>query len=334
MKKLKNSWLICLLCPLAVVVGCTRVIERTQQVPATPDLPISNVYPTETFTLNPEFISTNGLNATFIPTVAPTLSVEDARQRLLELLVTNGNCQLPCLWGITPGESKSVQARSILMPLISVAEIADFEATGADDINPLYVDGDLRLNTLIAYSYGSDGVIQGINFQTREEEKTNSPDGNWVLTPLYDSSIFGKRVEYYSLAHVLTEQGMPDEVMIEFSGKSGYPTVAGGLEIALLYPDQGIWVNYETTMYNQGNIKKGCPANAHIEMELYPPENPERFYSNLEMTDWSVIKNGYLSLKEAASMSIEEFYETFRAPTDQCIETPANIWPTPEYNGR
>ena len=35
-----------------------------------------------------------------------------------------------------------------------------------------------------------------------------------IKTPIYDSPTFGKHVEYYSLSHVLSEQGIPNSVMI------------------------------------------------------------------------------------------------------------------------
>ncbi len=59
--------------------------------------------PTPTPTLTPVPTQTPAPSET--PTVIPTLSVEDARLRLLDLLAGNGHCRLPCLWGITPGES-------------------------------------------------------------------------------------------------------------------------------------------------------------------------------------------------------------------------------------
>jgi len=65
-------------------------------------------------------------------------------------------------------------------------------------------------------------------------------------------------------------------------------------------------------------------------MELYPPGNGDSFFELLEQTDWSVKMNHYKPLEEVTSMSLEEFYRIFREPTNQCIETPANLWPIPE----
>jgi len=38
----------------------------------------------------------------------------------------------------------------------------------------------------------------------------------------------------------------------------------------------------------------------------------------------------YKPIEKATSMTLKQFYDTFRQPTDKCIETPAKLWPTPE----
>ena len=104
----------------------------------------------------------------------------------------------------------------------------------------------------------------------------------------------------------------------------------GGFNILLLYPDQGILVNYKTQMQLHGTNVVGCPTNAYVRMELYPPGQPDSFFEGLKRTDWALKMTGYKPVEETTSMSLQEFYNTFRTPTDKCIETPANLWPTPE----
>jgi len=300
--------------------------------------PASAASATETLTptLTPTATDTPIPSST--PTVVSTLPVEDARQRLLDLLGNNGSCQLPCLWGITPGKTGSQEARNILMPLssISTPETTYFEPTPlrgvlGGTITPLYVEGTLRLNVRIDYLYGDDGTVSSIGFRVREEKMVTDSYGNLYGEPIFDFPPFAKRVEYYSLAHVLSQQGIPASVLIEGAGLSfSHPVIPGKLDIVLLYPDQGIWVDYTLVGDYVGDIIRGCPTNAHIEMALYPPGNPDSFFSLLDQTNWGITKNGYKPLEEATSMSVEGFYEIFRQSTDKCIETPVSLWPTPE----
>lgn len=334
MKIQKASRCFSLILFITIVAGCTQSTESTATSSSTV-LPAGSVSPTEAVTPRLTPAATDTPTPVFTLTAAPTLPAEDARKRLLDLLANNGGCRLPCLWGITPGKSNFREARNILIPLISIAETAYFDYTSypEDDISPLYIEGDLRLNTRVLYLYGKDGIVSLLTFRVIEEKVITDSSGNWISRqPIYGLPTFIKRVEYYSLSHLLSEQGIPDSVMITTEGPSLTYIGVIDVNIVLLYPDQGIWAKYKTSVDEQkvGSSIRSCPANAHIEMELYPPGNPDSFFALLEETEWGMTKNGYKPLDEATSMSVEEFYQTFRNPTDQCIETPTKLWPTPE----
>jgi len=332
MKIYKTTQYFSLVLFMAIVIGCTQLTGgKAISSPIVPASSINNVPPKETATLSLTPVPTNTIAPSLTPITVPTLPAEDARKRMLELLANNGDCHLPCLWGITPGQSNYQEARIILIPLSGIAETAYFDYTPypEDDITPLYVEDDLRLNARVLYLYGKDSIVSLITFQVLEEQLIPDSFGNFDKLPVFDSATFAKRVQYYSLSHVLSEQGIPDSVLMHASNLPD-PVIAGGMEIALLYPEQGIAVNYKMLMYNQGKIKKGCPAIAHVDMVLYPPGNPASFFSELEKTDWGRVHKGDNPMEEVTTLSVEEFYQTFRNPTDTCIETPANLWPTPE----
>jgi hypothetical protein len=337
MKIQKVSQWFSLLLFVTMIAGCSSLTEGVATPSlVTPTLPVSSPSPTSTIS------STFTPTATDIPTplstvtAVPTLPIEDARNRLLDLLGTNGSCQLPCLWGIRPGKSTDWEARNILIPLSGIAEFASFgplHGILGGGITPQYIEDDLRMNSAVDYFYGEDDIVTSISFRVQQEKVVTDANGNWTSkTPIYDSPTFIKRVEYYSLAHLLSEQGIPTSVMIASSGPSKNRRGSILTHIAVFYPDRGIWAQY-TTLVNEKEVGSSiisCPVNAHIEMALSPPGNPDSFFVLLDKTDWGITKNSYKPLDEATSMSIEEFYETFRNSTDQCIETPINIWPTPE----
>jgi hypothetical protein len=257
----------------------------------------------------------------------PTLQIEEAQTRLLDLLANNGGCQLPCLWGITPGASSFQEAQTILVPLSSLSYSVDLNPPGPGGIAPRYTEGDIEIYTRVGFLANQDGaIINRIGFIA----EAHRPIKEGGYNDVFDSNFFGGKVIAYTLRYILSEQGAPSSVMIATLGGPLTRGETGGFDILLLYPDQGILVNYTTQMQLIGTHVRGCPANAHIEMELYPPGDPNFFFSSLEQTKWGRTRGGYQPLEEATSMSVEEFYETFRNPTDQCLETPASIWPTPE----
>lgn len=317
---------------VAIVSGCAQPVQGTPTLTlGLPTIPVTMTIAAETIT--PTLTSSpTGTPIPATPTDVPTLPAEDAHQRLLALLANNNDCSLPCLWGITPGKSSFLEARSILLPLRDIAETAYFDPASPDSISPLIVENNQRLYTDIAYLYNANDVITLMRFRALEEELSQDEYGNQLTTPIYGSPEFIQRIEYYSLSHLLSEQGIPTSVMIsrELTYENNRRSFL--INIVVLYPNQGIWAKYTTWMDENavGSNIRSCPVNARVEMNLTPTGNPESFYTLLDRTDWGVTKGEYKPLDEATSMSVEEFYQTFSQPTDKCIETPANLWPTPE----
>lgn len=263
------------------------------------------------------------------PTSVPTLPVDEAGKRLLDLLANNSDCQLPCLWGITPGKSTYWEAQTILLQLSSISQLTGFRPEGGS-VMPVYPEGDLTLNTNAGF-LSDNQIVSHIAFQAEELKKFTFSNGEAGFVNVFDSATFGNHIHYYSLQSVLAEQGIPASVMIVAHGVPVPRGGSGGFDILLLYPNQGILVNYTTQGYLIGSAVRGCPANAHVQMELYPPGDVDSFFALLKKTDWTlVMKNWYKPLEDVTSMSVEEFYQTFRQATNKCIETSAKFWPTPE----
>lgn len=264
-----------------------------------------------------------------VPTATnvPTLPVEDAQARLLDLLANNGGCRLPCLWGIVPGKSSFQEARAILVPLSSLSHSVYLNPPGLGDIMPRYIEGELEIYTRVGFlTNPAHNIVYRVAFNA--EAHMLLKDGGYEES--FDSRFFGEKIGAYILSQVLTEQGIPSSVMISTSGGPLTRGGQGGFDILLLYPHQGILVNYTTQLNFVGSNVRGCPVNAHVEMELYPPGPSDLFFESLQQTDWAVKMKGYKPLEEVTSMSVEKFYQTFREPTAECIETPATLWPTPE----
>lgn len=77
-----------------LVTGCNNKLSPDQNNNA----PTSTLVPSPTHSLLPTMTKTSKTIATFVPSLPP-ISKD-------ELIATNGNCKLPCFWGIQPGETK------------------------------------------------------------------------------------------------------------------------------------------------------------------------------------------------------------------------------------
>ncbi len=318
--RFKILFLFILVCCISIV-GCTNTNNTppVTLVPTQTSTPITETPIPPTQTLTPTSSTDR---------VVPTLSVDDARKRLLDLLANNGGCHLPCLWGIKPGISSYQEAQSILVPLTAVSVLTSFRAEGGA-IFPVYANGDLELYNGAGFNVdirSNNRIVNMIGFSA----EAHKPLAQGGYEDVFDSKFFGEKVSAYSLPNILTEQGIPSSVMIETVGGPLTRGGTGGFDILLLYPDQGILINYRTQMHLIGSKVRGCPPNAYVRMELYPPGQPDSFFEGLKQTDWPLKMTGYKPLEETTLMTVQEFYDTFRKPTDKCVETSAKLWPTPE----
>lgn len=282
------------------------------------------VIATQTFT--PQFVPTQTLTSSPIP-VVPTLPFDEALERFWDLLADNDNCRLPCLWGITPGKSTYQEAQAVFVPISSLSDLTGFIPEGGA-IFPKYTDGDLNFVTDAEFTVGlasNNQLVNKVSFQARELKRLDNK-----AIEVFDLPSFKQRLAYYMLPNILTEYGSPAMVMIATMAKLPSTGVAGGFKALLLYPDQGILINYTMQMQIAGENIRGCPSNAHVELDLYPSGQGNSFFDWLGPSGWTQTLKTYKLIDDATSLTQEDFYQTFKQQTDQCILTPANIWPVPD----
>ena len=267
------------------------------------------------------------------PTVVPTLSEGDARKELLDLLTTNGGCQLPCLWGITPGSSAYQNAQATLLRLSSLSEITGF-STGLGSVSPGYTEGNYFINTNVNF-LSENEIVTFISFRVQILQKIVASNGEPSFLGVFEVTPFGKHIEYYMLSNLLAQLGTPASVVISTSANPN-PRGQGGFDIVVLYPEQGVAAHYTTKGYLIEENVKGCFSSAFVEFELYPSGDAASFSNDLTAFSWARFWPGpndtpyWKQLEKSTNMSLKEFYEVFREPTDKCIETPASLWPVQE----
>jgi hypothetical protein len=144
---------------------------------------------------------------------------------------------------------------------------------------------------------------------------------------VFDSTIFGSKLAFYMLPHILSEYGRPSSVLLSTDlGPNEFGDM-GLFYLILMYPDQGFIVHYTTGARMSGSDVLGCMANAHITVDAYPSGHGDTFYGLLPEGYSDVALVSYKPLEEVTSMSLDQFYQTFNKPTDQCIVTASANWP-------
>jgi hypothetical protein len=266
----------------------------------------------------------------------PTLELEKADEFLQDLLTNNGACGLPCLWGIVPGQSTYQEVRALLEPLRGISEYPTIDELNAEggSMDFINVQGEFQFDTHIAYL--TEGhIVTSISFRLSMDKMKIDPSNGEYWIGVYDSNLFSQRFQLYTLSGVLSKLGHPEAVVISTDGGPARGRNVPGFYLLLVYPEQGVLVRYTTFRELVGENVRGCLTNAHAEFELFPSGQADLFSNNVDSTDWAnwwpVPDDSpyWKSIETAASISVQDFYEDFRQPTDKCLETPANIWYLP-----
>lgn len=291
--------------------GCTdlavvNTITPTVTPPSETDLP--------TQTLSPSPIVTS----------IPTLAEENAYPQLIELVQNNADCSLPCLWGITPGISSVSEVLNLLIPFTGVAKFSDLPISVVGGmIFEIPLQDDSHLSLFLSYFPGSEN--QGINAIYLSTQAFHN-DGD----PALDQSFYGS-VQYaeilnnYTLPSILSTYGVPAEVLIFIE-----PSIPKYFNLRLLYPRNGIFISYGTFVEEQGENYLGCPTNMFISLYLLSPEASANYQEVLPMIgpDFQNVYpvSDFKPLEEVTNISLEDFYQMFKNPTNICLVTPKAIW--------
>ena len=242
------------------------------------------------------------------PTVSPTLTSEEAFTFIEQMQRANGECRLPCWWGITPGITTLDEAQRVFAPL------RHYRATRGD----------------VGFSYsdysGIDASIETENGIVKEiwvfASALRIDKGNNIEYSPFDESWYP-----YSLRGVLEQLGPPSKVQIGF----GAATDAVGnvyfdqYELHVFYNDAGLIARY-TGLPDEtetGNVRACFTLPQTVDIRVYIRE-PVISSDGLQVPPWDYLTNPK-PLEEATHLGLVEFYENFQGDQD-CLDSPSSLW--------
>lgn len=215
-----KSKLLCLLFLVllhAILVACSQNLSTATTSALVPTKPVfltgTPIPSTETQVPSITIIST--VTAISFPTLTPTLVVTKAptysRSKFLEFYRTNGNCQLPCWWGVVPGETTVDEVKVQFAPY---SEFIVFEEE-KDKVFINYASPSNSIDYYISTTIGFDetGTVTSIS-----------------LDP--ESAMFNG----FNPTYLLTNIGKPDQVQMTIS------------QIAMLYDEQSVLAVYDVNL--------------------------------------------------------------------------------------
>ena len=316
MKKHQTYFIVNVICVILFIAGCS-VKNELQESP-------TQIY---TQSIQPSITEITPTWTSLTPISTP-LPKESAIQEYLELLRTNRDCHLPCFWGITPGINTSQFTADSIHTLENISLASSYNAEGGYT-SLEYFEGEYTLAVNIGFStFSSNGFIVNGMYITIRELKGYDP----YFGHRFDSKPFNEIVFPYSLSGVLYDLGKPASIQIK---ASNIQNVNQELEykFLLLYPDNGVLVQYTIPLQIEDKFVIGCPSDAHIDLKLMPAGDSNQFGLLLAGSEWEGFwplpekpKGKWLPIDQATDMNIDEFYELFLNNPDACISTPAELW--------
>lgn len=314
---------------ILALMGCTAA--STVSTPTKESIAVISIPPTHTSlpstqqpSAMPEFTPTPTNTQTPIPTLEPTATETpaviatpqgtNAQEQVLWLFETNNNCQLPCWWGMIPGQTTWDAAKQFLETFVSnIQSVSGPQLVNYSPVIPLPSEAYEINNEYASNMYPIYTVRNGIVEEILTEVSIgDTPPG--YLAP-------------YLLPTFLTAIGPPSEVWL-FTYSSPFEENDLPFIVVLSYPEKGILALYSDNGVREGEDVRGCPQEDPVSiLKLWDPD--------MNLT-FELIKSGsssigadrdYVALEEATGMDAVTFYETFKNPDNTlCLETPANLW--------
>jgi hypothetical protein len=287
----------------------------------------------------PEPATTATITLIDTPPSTSTLTASEVQDWVIERMHDNGDCQLPCFWGIMPGVT-TFQVYSNLLSPLSIYLDEEFHAIR---YGPGYGMGWVLVPSI---SMVSTEAPTNPNFPQRERGEDQgiitsiSFSGGFITTgSSQEDRLFIDALENYALAQILGDLGPPNRVLLQPQIGNVY-WVASDLyyDLALLYEDLGVIIFYSgPIIYPQSDgTLQHCfpyPYDSNVHIIAQSPENrlnfPGRF---VERLNEYVRQRIFLDVEDATGVTVEEFYETYRNPANSnlCLTSPYAVWHSDE----
>jgi hypothetical protein len=226
-------------------------------------------------------------------------------EQLLDLYLNNGGCQLPCWWGITPGETSWQEAREKLSPLGELTK-------------PMTKKGVQRYDYYFVVPENVDplGYIEPALWIEKEVVKAIGLNTGWI-TSNFD----------YSLSGLLERFEQPEEIWVYLVTDSMFEP---HYEIELFYPTKGVMLSASGNAKIQGQFLTLCPQDFRIgdfppAIVLWSPAEKVT-YKDFDSSVLSGLTSGldqkyYLLRNLTRGFGEAAFYQTYLDPeTTACFD--------------
>jgi hypothetical protein len=325
-----------LLLAIFLLAGCGTIPESTRTAQVSPSTKDLSVIPTPTYkppTLTSLPTPTAFLSATptidLYQTPVPTLSIDEQEKYILNLLASNGNCELPCWWGVEPGKTNWQDVVRLFLPLGYGDGFSSSTApnTSTHDF-PLSINQSSGPN--LSLSFGVKGEV--VEWAYVVAEKIHAPLEQVSYFPAF--SVVMRR---YSLNQILAHYGVPSQVLVGLTAGRAEQNAPWLYALWIFYDHAGILVDYEGEgLSNDNGTLTVCPSYDKLFLESFYLQSHQSDETLKDMADRTQDINAQLSegwllpIQTATGLSLDEFQKMFASKDDKnkevCFKSSADLW--------
>jgi hypothetical protein len=314
--------------PILLLLGCLPPAQVADEPPTASHTPLPFPDATETPTPSPTLTAIPRPTRTVLPTTAPaptrtsvpsltplpfpTLEPDAMHAFVVEMLQTNGGCELPCWWGITPG----VTRWDDMIQFFGERNIHVWE-NGLLALNYQTGTGGRMYDNIVDVTFQREGnLVQGVIVQS-----------NSSYAPFYDE--FVTLWHRYALQPLLSRHGVPSQVHLNLT--VGAPCAGVGnfpdYKMWVIYENQGVAIRYSGLALDDNEKWLVCPVFGQlksIEIRLQAADGGSQLVDpESEVYDPGGTFSIYGFLPDLAGMSGGAFYDAFSQPEPRtCIMVP------------
>ena len=267
-------------------------------------------------------------------------SDEQVYDYLLDLIKGSENCRFPCWAGIVPGVTSIDEALLIFQPLLTVSSHFYYNQTFSIHSKVDYPVKDHILAVNIDYdtsflkSLDSPNAHSYIHINTDAQHLVEYENQEWAYWYYYDSPEYKNLFSNYSIQSFLSNYGNPQEVVTFLEDNIGEDWSPDFFALYMLYPDQGIYLRYETEIFIEDGIVSFCPDKTFAELWLFSPDNladNEAILSVDKPSYWQDLferNDYYKTIEDAFDIDTSTFIEELLVNPDNCYSTKVSDWPS------
>lgn len=245
-----------------------------------------------------DFISTSTQTSPVMegPTESPTIMITMPVMSLEDLIKTNGDCNLPCFWGIRPGITKWTEA----MDLFNRLGVKGVMGTSPRNFKYFTANVEANSVTILLNVYQKDDIVGAI-----------------LLTVSNKPPLIGTHpdIEQYSTKKMFINLGRPTDLLLKLDFAPEGPSELSSYSFWVIYDNYGLQEDYIGSL-ERSEDSKVCPEETFEQVVLYLYSPP------LDFLPWGpAISGDAKKLEHLTSTTATDFFQlSVKLDTPVCLE--------------